>query len=83
MFRHYLEYPVPFLTPPLNLNIMALSNGSANLLAESLQTAILQINATRVTASKLPLTGGQIRTALATSFASLLPTTELSTILIG
>jgi hypothetical protein len=54
---------------------MALSDGGLNLLAESIVTAILQVNATRATAGKEPLTDAQIRTALAVSFAALLPTT--------
>ena len=54
---------------------MALSDGGLNILAESIVTAILQVNATRAAAGKQPLTDGQIRTALAASFASLLPTT--------
>jgi hypothetical protein len=54
---------------------MAITDGGINLLAESIVTAILQINATRVAAGKLPLTDAQIRSALATSFVALLPTT--------
>jgi hypothetical protein len=54
---------------------MALSDGASNIIAQAVATAIQQVNATRVAAGKLPLTDAQIRSALATSFAALLPTT--------
>ena len=54
---------------------MALSDGALNCLTEAASTAIQQDNATRAVAGKQPLTDAQIRSALATSFAALLPTT--------
>jgi hypothetical protein len=54
---------------------MALSDGATNIISQAVSTAIQQVNATRTAAHLLPLTDLQIRTALATEFASLLPTT--------
>jgi hypothetical protein len=54
---------------------MALSDGASNLISQAVSQAILQVNATREAAHLLPLTDLQIRTALAASFAALLPTT--------
>jgi hypothetical protein len=54
---------------------MALTDGGLNLLSESIVNAILQVNATRAAAGKPVLTDAQIRGALVTEFAALLPTT--------
>jgi hypothetical protein len=72
-----ITFSEPFLNlnPTTNTSSMALSDGASNLISQAVSQAILQVNATREAAHLLPLTDLQIRTALATSFASLLPAT--------